>query len=717
MNIDASYQIQHIFAQIFKYRKTWIFSILVLALVPVIIYNRITPPVYESSALLALEKFESPDKSYGYDTASEIMLVNRIEEVKSTSFIEEVYQSLTPQMQGQIQNMIPESAESDTLFQISKAILDNMSAYSIRNSDLIRLTFRAPDATLVQALAAGAAELLQKKHRDIRDKNLQQMHEYLDSEIAHHADLLRRTESELRTFKQVNKFTTTSEQAEQMLTLLTEAEILNNEIRVKRVATRQKLANIEKEIDSQRKNLVPRVTELSASLMGKLKQKQLELYQQYVELQLQNYPEAHPKMQQIQKDLADTEKRLQEQAVRLLEQDTMLEPISQMQDIVSTYLQTKLEFEALTAQENALGMIIQRYQESLNTLPTKEQAYARLARDKELYENLYTMLIQKKKSTDIAQNEEMSRLRIVDKARTPLEPVSPRKKFNLAVGFLFGLLVAFASAFFLEWRKNPVPPQALTSATGWPILGSLKDQSEKTFKDAQNNISTMMKKMVDAGNQKKISGQDYYDTAFQLQLRRVGKEITSVLVTSIDPHIDTALLTANLAFCFAQSNIDSIIVENPLNGRQPGLVAGEPGLSDYAAQLKMVTAVGTDKENIIETKTDTAVRKADLATMNTFIQNTALQNLQVIPKGTAGNKSFLTMELFNALISSLPDKLVWIESAGILTNINSRNAAASVDATILVVDEKSNREKDIFQIQQLWQHIKGPILGILLLER
>ncbi|MBD3386980.1 hypothetical protein GF407_18900 [candidate division KSB1 bacterium] len=716
MNIDVSYQIQHIFAQIVKYRKIRVFSILVLVLVPVIIYNRITPPVYESSALLALEKFESPDKSYGYDTASEIMLVNRIEEIKSISFIEEVYQSLTPRMQIQIQNRILESVESDTLFQISKAILDNMSAYSIRNSDLIRLTFRAHDATLVQALAANAAGLLQKKHRDIRDKNLQQMNEYLDSEITHYADLLRSTENELRSFKQVNKFTTTSEQAEQMLTLLTEAEILNNEIRVKRVATREKLANMGKELDAQRKNLVPRVTELSASLMAKLKQKQLELYQQYVELQLQNYPEAHPKMQQIQKDIADTEKRLQEQAVRLLEQDNLLEPVSQMQDIVRTYLQTKLELEALTAQENALGMIIQRYQESLNTLPTKEQAYARLARDKELYENLYSMLIQKKKNTDIAQNEEMSRVRIVDKARTPLEAVSPRKKFNLAVGFLFGLLVAFGSAFYLEWRKNPVPPEALTAATGWPLLGSLKDSSQKTSKDAQNDISTLMKKMVDAENQTKISGQDYYDTAFQLQLRGVGKEIRSVLMTSIDPHIDTALITANLAFYFAQSNIDSIIVENPVNGRHPGLGVKEPGLSDYAEQLKMVTAVGAEEETRIETKTDTAIRSADLATMNAFIRNTALPNLQVIPKGNAGNKGFLTMELFNTLISGLPDKLVWIESAGILSDINSRNAATSVDATILVVDEKSNREKDIFQIQQFWQYIKGPILGILLLK-
>lgn len=112
------------------------------------------------------------------------------------------------------------------------------------------------------------------------------------------------------------------------------------------------------------------------------------------------------------------------------------------------------------------------------SVPRQEQELARLTRDYQVNEAIYSNLLQRFESANISQSLEDSKkgrqFRILEPARLPLVPVKPRLHLVLLFGVLTGLTLGGGLAYLKELTDASLKTYAEANAfLSFPILGTI----------------------------------------------------------------------------------------------------------------------------------------------------------------------------------------------------------------------------------------------------
>jgi len=125
------------------------------------------------------------------------------------------------------------------------------------------------------------------------------------------------------------------------------------------------------------------------------------------------------------------------------------EQIAFLGNLVSTL---RAKQETIAAAIEALSPEILRLQGELQEEHTEKD---RLVRARDIANETYLALSRKVDEVRIAVASEDSGVQIVSRAVTPERPVAPRKKLNVALGGVLGLMVGVLGAFVLEYLRPP----------------------------------------------------------------------------------------------------------------------------------------------------------------------------------------------------------------------------------------------------------------------
>jgi capsular exopolysaccharide synthesis family protein len=105
-------------------------------------------------------------------------------------------------------------------------------------------------------------------------------------------------------------------------------------------------------------------------------------------------------------------------------------------------------------------------------VPYRQLEVARLQRQPEVLQQMYSLLQTKLKEAEIAQAVEDATVRIVDEAIPPLGPISPKRNRIIAIGLFVGLLLGTALAFVREVLDRSVHSRSdVFVTTGLAVLG------------------------------------------------------------------------------------------------------------------------------------------------------------------------------------------------------------------------------------------------------
>jgi len=83
------------------------------------------------------------------------------------------------------------------------------------------------------------------------------------------------------------------------------------------------------------------------------------------------------------------------------------------------------------------------------------------------------MLREKYEENRIAEASEIGSVRIVDEARPPKEPVKPKKRVNLILGFVLGLGLGAGVTLLREYLDNSLKSSEEVERMGFPVLGAI----------------------------------------------------------------------------------------------------------------------------------------------------------------------------------------------------------------------------------------------------
>ena len=98
-----------------------------------------------------------------------------------------------------------------------------------------------------------------------------------------------------------------------------------------------------------------------------------------------------------------------------------------------------------------------------------------LKREAETNQELYNGLLRRIKEAGVTAGLRASNIRIVDPALMPSQPTRPRKKLNIMLAAVVGLLGGVSLAFLREHMDNTIKPTFLIStsdmsSSGFPVV-------------------------------------------------------------------------------------------------------------------------------------------------------------------------------------------------------------------------------------------------------
>jgi uncharacterized protein involved in exopolysaccharide biosynthesis len=108
------------------------------------------------------------------------------------------------------------------------------------------------------------------------------------------------------------------------------------------------------------------------------------------------------------------------------------------------------EVAALKAEQAALDTALRQAKAELASIPKKEIETARLERDCQTSEAVYTMLRARYEELQISEAIQGSEIYTIDAAIVPGKPIKPRRLLNTAIAGILGLFVGVGIAFALE---------------------------------------------------------------------------------------------------------------------------------------------------------------------------------------------------------------------------------------------------------------------------
>jgi tyrosine-protein kinase Etk/Wzc len=321
--------------------------------------------------------------------------------------------------------------------------------------------------------------------------------------------------------------------------------------------------------------------------------------------------------------------------------------------------------ENLQASKDNLNATNNRYSSILQSIPQKEKDIVEITREHNIKSNNYNFLLQKQEETKLSILSSIGDSRIIDKAETALNPVSPKPKIIYIGAFFLAFVLAIGLVTINEMFKRTILyRKEIESYTSIPVIGEIIYEKSKD-------------PLVIGNGKRTFIAEQFRNLRTTLPYIGLNGERKKLQVTSTVSGEGKSFIVANLGIGLALAGKKVVVLEfdlsDPTLCDKLNVTEIDKGLTDYLTGE-------TKPEEIIK---PTAVH----------------ENLFVIPAGwLPENPSELIMsekvpKLFTYL-SSIFDYII-IDTAPVGLLSDAYVLSNYCDATLYVVRHKHTRKVSI----------------------
>ncbi len=416
------------------------------------------------------------------------------------------------------------------------------------------------------------ANLLIEKFRESRIEQQKQTIRYsfnfVDEQLEKMQGKLREAEDNLSDFKASGQITTIDASSQEVIKFISslEAEKMNTDLAL--TEYKNKLADMQKELQSSgyfdQSFLSPDGVVDGNNPFSKLLSQLSDLELKKLELQ-QKRTESHPDVINLNEQI-----RLAKEKLASYNQNTL----TAYQIIINALEKKRQDINGLTS----------KYEVKLEMLPGQENKLARLIREKDVYEKMFTLLLDKREEMRLAELSKLQDIIIVDPAKEPLMPVSPRKLLNIFIALVLGGFIGIIGIFLIELKNSKlVNLDAIEEEFQIPIFALIPSYPKKVRERIQKSVDVKGRFVT------LMEDQDGFRESFRLlktklRIQMEGREKV-FMVTSCEENSGKTTIVGNLAVSFAQENKRVLIVDCDLRKAQLSSMFGipktEPGLIDF----------------------------------------------------------------------------------------------------------------------------------------
>ena len=645
-------------------------------------------PIYRAKALLEIEKenpsLVTPQELFQLDEVSDAYLETEYKVISSEDLAERVITQLNLDQVEEFRprkRLWPWAANSGSQTQIIPARVnvngsdhsvqetalarfeDRLDVKPIRRSRAVEISFDSQDpnlaATVVNALTSNYID----KNLEARWDATQKASEWLSQQMLDLKAKLEKSEDDLQKYAVEND----------LLILATDKgnseNVVNQSLReLQEELTKTQSARYEKEslyrlVRSSDSGSLPGVFE--NKLLQDLSVRLADLQREHAQLAA-TFTENYPKVQQVQSQIAEIQAALERERQRAAQRITN-------------------DYFAAVRREALVQSAFADKQKQANIIAGKSVQYGILNREVESNKGMYEGLLQRLKEAGVSAGLKASNIRIVDKAKPPYKPVSPKVPLNLGLAATLGLGLGVCAAFFQEhldqtientWdvdRFLSVPALAfipsLKSLNVHPVMGNTHKEHCLTLGLTNGNLPHQTLSHNFHRNDLASAKNGDLSEAFRglrtsVLLSSSGHAASSILITSAQPGEGKTTIAANLAISLAQLGRRVLLVDADMR---------RPTIQKYFPQR------GSELSTYL----------AGAGNWQDLTYHTSVRDLYVLLCGPppANPAELLSSERMRTLLHEATAEydFVILDSPPLLNVADTRILASFADATILVV--------------------------------
>jgi len=358
---------------------------------------------------------------------------------------------LPPEWRGPEQpNIEPRSSRDAAI----DAVIGGLQVSGGKESEIIQIRFVSTDPTRAAQVANAVAQGYIDFGLESRSANVQQATGFLRQRIDELKLKLEKSELALQEFQQAEGLVDTQNREKivgAQLGSLT-AELIKAQSARSQAEARY---NQVKSYVSNRGDYESLVSVIGNPLVLDAHRNRVEMERRVSELG-ERYGEKHPRMRAALADLRQAETRLRAEVEKAV--DTV-----------------RKEFEVAKAQERELRNIIDAQQAEMRTLSGKAFTLAKLEREVEANRQLYESFVARYKEANIADEYDVSNVRVIDEAKVPTGPFKPDRQRMVFISVLIGVLFGAFLAIIRSRLDDTVKVREDVEARlGLPLLGILQ---------------------------------------------------------------------------------------------------------------------------------------------------------------------------------------------------------------------------------------------------
>ena len=268
---------------------------------------------------------------------------------------------------------------------------------------------------------------------------------------------------------------------------------------------------------------------------------------------------------------------------------------NELRTVAETYLQ------GLDNQVTALRQAGERFGSALDSLPAKEVETARLQRDVQVRQDLYTLIQTRLKEAEITDAVVDPTVSVVDRAVVADKPVRPNPILNLAVALVLGSVIGVAGAIGREVTDRSIRSRAdAMLGTGIPVLGAVPRIERKLIqrrtsgrRQHRSDPSQLVAGRSDAAKIPRSTA----------STGRAAARIRSMLVIRAEtpPAYSEALnqLYASVMLTYRETPLRSVAITSPLPGEGKTLTSINLALTVAERGLRVLLVDGDLRRGLV----------------------------------------------------------------------------------------------------------------------
>jgi succinoglycan biosynthesis transport protein ExoP len=434
--------------------------------------------------------------------------------------------------------------------------LDRLTVAPIRNSRLVDIRFRSPDATLSTNIVNAVAKNYIEQNLEYKFMSSKEASDWLGERLAEQRKQVEAAELKLQQYREQNDAISLQDRENIVVQKLAD---LNGAVTQAKAERFQKQALYNQLQSLRAKNSTAALDSFPAILSNTY------IQQQKAELA------------QLQSQLAQLSEKLGEKHPEIIKLKSAIQ-LAQIKldgEIGKVVQSVRNEYQSALAKENSLVGALSQQKDEAMSMNRKAIDYGVLERDVQSNKQLYESLLQRAKETGVSSELKTSNIRIVDQAERPRAPVTPQKALNLLLAVLGGGLLAVGLAFFFEYIDSRIKtPDELKLHLRLPSLGMLPALDGKAWKGKEPLINQGV-----APN----FAEAFRSLRTNVLFSSADEGSRTLVVTSTGPGEGKTTVAANLAIGFAQAGQRVLLVDADMRRPRVHAVFGlkqEPGLSN-----------------------------------------------------------------------------------------------------------------------------------------